>query len=189
MAPIKKTLAASLAALTLTSGGVLAASQAYANPTDAEPTAIEAQSTQNNQSHHRDHRGSGGEGTHERGAHERGPRGMRGPRGLKAIIELLDVTPQELRTARQDGKTLVEFAAEKGVSEQQLVDAIYEHMAERVAQAVSDGYITQEKADEKLSDAKERITERINQDPSQRPEHHERKGFAPRGSNSEETPE
>lgn len=85
--------------------------------------------------------------------HGRGPGGGRGLGlvGLQAAAEALDMTTDELITALQSGKTLEELASEAGVELQDVQDAIQaareEELRTRIEQAVSDGTITQEKAD------------------------------------------
>jgi hypothetical protein len=85
--------------------------------------------------------------------HGRGPGGGRGlgPVELQVAAEALDMTTDELITALQSGKTLEELASEAGVELQDVQDAIQaareEELRTRIEQAVSDGTITQEKAD------------------------------------------
>ncbi len=87
---------------------------------------------------------------------ERGPSGPRGGRGLdgaalEAVANVLNMSSDDLSAALEDGKTLQELADEAGVDMQDVKDAIgavrAESMRERIAQAVEDGTMTQEKAD------------------------------------------
>jgi hypothetical protein len=85
--------------------------------------------------------------------HDHGPgkgRGL-GLVGLQAAAEALDMTTDELITALRSGKTLEEIATEAGVELQAVQDAIQaahqEELRARIEQAVSDGTMTQEKAD------------------------------------------
>jgi hypothetical protein len=78
--------------------------------------------------------------------------GMMGPRmggfGLsKAITDLLGLTPGQLLDARAAGKTLLDIAKDKGITEQQLVDAIVADHKTTLDQAVKDSKMTQEQAD------------------------------------------
>ncbi|SOD97859.1 hypothetical protein [Blastococcus haudaquaticus] len=85
--------------------------------------------------------------------------------GLAAAADALGMTEEELRTAlEQEGTTLADVAEEQGVDVGTLVDALVEAQQERIAEAVEDGQLTQEEADERLADLKERITERVNSD-------------------------
>jgi hypothetical protein len=85
-----------------------------------------------------------------------GPGGSHGGRGLdgaalEAVAEALDMRTDELSAALEEGKTLHELADEAGVDVQEIFDAMSalraESMRERIAQAVEDGTMTQEKAD------------------------------------------
>jgi len=90
---------------------------------------------------------------------ERGPGGPGGPHGgrsldgaaLDAVAGVLDMSTDELSTALEGGQTLQDLADEAGVDLQEIKDALNavraESMRERIAQAVEDGTMTQEKAD------------------------------------------
>jgi hypothetical protein len=84
-----------------------------------------------------------------------------------AIADLLGMTTDELRAALSEGNTLAEIAAQQGVDVADLVDVIMTNMAERLAEAVDDGALTQERADAILANAEERITAFLN---GERPE-------------------
>ncbi|MEW5827424.1 MAG: hypothetical protein AB1846_00925 [Chloroflexota bacterium] len=89
----------------------------------------------------------------------RGPGGPGGHPGghpltdaeLEAVAAVLDMSTDDLSAALADGKTLDYLAGEAGVDLQEIRDALQavhaEAMRERIAQAVADGSITQEKAD------------------------------------------
>lgn len=62
--------------------------------------------------------------------------------------QVLGLTTDELRDQLRGGMTLAEVAADQGVERQTLVDALVASATERLAQAVTDGKITQERADE-----------------------------------------
>ncbi len=86
--------------------------------------------------------------------HGRGPGGRGGGlslTGLQVAAEKLGMTTDELITALQSGKTLEQIAQEKGVDYATIQTAIQEQQqAEfrtRIQQAVTDGTMTQEKAD------------------------------------------
>jgi polyhydroxyalkanoate synthesis regulator phasin len=83
--------------------------------------------------------------------------------GLDAAAEALGMTEDELHSALEaDGATLATVAEDRGVAVQTLIDALVTATRERAAQAVTDGKITQEQADEWLADVQERVTERVN---------------------------
>jgi hypothetical protein len=86
--------------------------------------------------------------------HGRGPgdgRGALGGAGLEAAAEVLGMTTDELTAALQAGKTLEQLAEEAGVDLQNVQDAMQAarevELSQRIEQAVTDGTISQEKAD------------------------------------------
>jgi len=64
-----------------------------------------------------------------------------------AITKLLGMTQEQILAERQAGKTLADLAKEKGVTDQQLIDAMLAGRQEAIAQAVTDGRLTQAQAD------------------------------------------
>ncbi len=105
-----------------------------------------------------------------------GPRGMDkgfiGPRGgfmgrggeslIGMVAEELDMSVQDLMAELQDGKTLAEVASQNGVDVQAIADAYLAQLEEHLAQAVTDGKITQNQADWMLEQAKERVPDQLN---------------------------
>ena len=82
---------------------------------------------------------------------------------LSTAATALGMTEDELRTALEtDGTTLADVAGDQGVEVDALVDALVTAQQERIADAVEDGRLTQEQADERLADLEERVTERVN---------------------------
>jgi hypothetical protein len=61
---------------------------------------------------------------------------------INDLAEFLGISREELTGSLQSGKTIVQIAAEKGISEQQLVDFMAEKYSERIEQKVADGKIT-----------------------------------------------
>ena len=100
----------------------------------------------------------------EAGIGDRGGHGG-GHLGFEAAATALDMTEDELRTALEvDGTTLADVAEAQGVAVGTLVGALVTAAQEDIAQAVEDGNLTQEQADERLADLEERVTERVNSD-------------------------
>jgi len=64
-----------------------------------------------------------------------------------AVADLLDMTPAELHQELSAGKTLSEVATEKGVSDDDLIEAIIAAHKEAIEQAVADGRITEDQAE------------------------------------------
>ncbi len=84
---------------------------------------------------------------------------------LSTAATALDMTEDELREAlRADDTSLADVAGQQGVEVATLVDALVTAQQERIDQAVEDGDLTQERADERLADLEERVTERVNSD-------------------------
>lgn len=105
---------------------------------------------------------------------ERGPRGRRGHHqnraaNAEATAGLIGIDVEDLRTALQDGQTLADVAEANGVDPQTIIDAKVDQKAERLATAVADGNLTEEEAAEKLANATERITTRVNEGRPDRP--------------------
>ncbi len=85
----------------------------------------------------------------------------RGP-DLAAAAEALGMSEEGLRTALQaDGATLAGVAEDQGVAVGTLVQALVAAEQERIAEAVADGRLSQEEADERLADLEQRVTERV----------------------------
>lgn len=103
-------------------------------------------------------------------AHRRGPRGHKGLVG-DAVSEILGLTTDELRAALQEGKTLVEIAAEQGISETDLVRKLVEQASAKLDELVASGDITSEMAAEKKAGLEERISNAVNADPADRHRH------------------
>jgi polyhydroxyalkanoate synthesis regulator phasin len=100
-----------------------------------------------------------------------GGRGGHGPgMDLSVAAETLGLSEEDLRTALEaDGATLAQVAEDQGVEVDALVDALVAAGEERIADAVADGRITQEEADERLADLEARITERVESSMPERP--------------------
>ena len=94
----------------------------------------------------------------ERG-HVRGPRGFSGGADL---AEILGIDQADLREAIAGGQSLADVAAEQGVDTQDLIDAIVDAAEERVAGALEEGRLDQDKADEILANAEERAEDLVN---------------------------
>lgn len=95
-----------------------------------------------------------------------------GPRGaqLKDAVEALGVTPQELRTALESGKSLADVAATKGISRDALVAKLVTAAKTHLAEEVTEGDLTQAQADARLADLTTRIGQLV-----------DRKGLPERG--------
>ena len=95
-----------------------------------------------------------------------GPGGARGPAGRLALdtaADTLGMTEDELRTALQEnGASLASVAEAQGVAVDDLVAALGQAARDHVAEEVAEGDLTQEEADQRLTDLETRITDRVN---------------------------
>ena len=64
-----------------------------------------------------------------------------------AISSLLGMTPEQIYDARAAGKTLSDLAKSKGITDQQLIDAMLAGQRSVIEQAVQAGQLTQAQAD------------------------------------------
>lgn len=99
-------------------------------------------------------------------------------RHLEAAAEAIGIEADALREALQGGQTMAQVAEANGVEVQAVVDALVADRTERIDQAVADGRLPQEEADEKKANLEERITALVN---GERPE-----GAPPRDEGDEE---
>jgi hypothetical protein len=84
--------------------------------------------------------------------------------GLDTAAEALGITEDELRDALQDGQTIAEVASDQGVEVQTVIDALVAAATSRIDEAVADGDITQDEADDLKADLEERMTDLVNRD-------------------------
>ncbi len=80
----------------------------------------------------------------------------------EAVQELLGLSAEELREQLRSGSTLGDIATAQGVDPQDVVDAIVAEMTERVDAAVADGKLDADAAAEKLAEAEQRVSDRVN---------------------------
>jgi polyhydroxyalkanoate synthesis regulator phasin len=85
--------------------------------------------------------------------------------GPDVLAESLGIDEEALHDALRDGRTIAEVAEEQGVDVQDVVDAIVAAHQERLDEAVADGDLTQEDADELMAGAEERATAFVNGEP------------------------
>lgn len=100
-----------------------------------------------------------------RGGHEGGPGGGReGGAGVSRdqLAQFLGVTTQQLETD-QNGKSLAQVAQAYGKSRDQLIQFITTTAQQQLAAAVTAGRITQQQADQRLSDLKARVGQMVDQ--------------------------
>ncbi|HJN93018.1 MAG TPA: hypothetical protein QGF05_09890 [Dehalococcoidia bacterium] len=77
---------------------------------------------------------------------------------INFFADILGVEPGEIASTLQAGGTLAEVAEEAGVDPDALVSAMLAELSSRLDQAVTDGNLTQDEADDKIAQATERAT-------------------------------
>lgn len=87
--------------------------------------------------------------------------GGRGP-GFAAAAKAVGISESALRTAVQSGQTIADVARAKGVDVTTVIDAIVTEMNSHLADAVSNGRLTQAQADAMKADASARATDLVN---------------------------
>jgi hypothetical protein len=93
-----------------------------------------------------------------------GPR-LGGPENslIAVAAEQLGMTPQELLTELQSGKTMADVAAEKDVALETIVEAFITPRTERLQELVDNGQLTQEQADAQIELMRANVTARLNE--------------------------
>jgi ribosomal protein S20 len=89
-----------------------------------------------------------------------GPRGH-GPK-LDAAAKALGVSTDDLRGQLRDGKTIAQVADDRNVDKQKVIDAMVADATDHIDQAVKDGKLTADQANERKSGLKDRITTLVN---------------------------
>jgi hypothetical protein len=106
--------------------------------------------------------GGGMRGLGKGGVHVGGPvLGRLGDNLLSVAAEQLDMTLTDLLDALQDGSTIVGLAEEAGVETQAIVDAYLDGVRANVAEAVSEGRMTQVQADYYLEQVESRVIDQL----------------------------
>ena len=80
---------------------------------------------------------------------------------LEGVVEILDITEDELKNALGDGSTLAEVAEANGLSSDDLIAELIVLAQTTLDEAVADGAITQEQADSMLARITEMLPEAI----------------------------
>jgi polyhydroxyalkanoate synthesis regulator phasin len=81
---------------------------------------------------------------------------------LSVAAETLGLSEEDLRTALEaDGASLASVAGDRGVAVDDVVAALVQAAQERLDDAVADGRLTQEEADERAADLETRVTDLV----------------------------
>ena len=81
---------------------------------------------------------------------------------LSIAADQLGMKLTDLLTELQDGKSIADVAAEKGVDTQVIVDACLAQIKANLDEAVTAGRITQKQADYQLQQMEQRVTDQLN---------------------------
>ena len=82
-----------------------------------------------------------------------------GPLDLSVLTDVLGMSEDDLRSAlAEDGASLASVAQEQGVAVEDVVAALQAAAEERIEEAVADGRITRERADQIIADLPGRLT-------------------------------
>ena len=113
-----------------------------------------------------------------------------GPRGaghlIDTIAEALEMEPGDIAAQVQDGSTLAEIIEANGGDLEAITAELIDGQTEHINQAVVDGMLTQEEADEKLADLETHIDELLNGEFEVREGGRGRGPRGPRGDNAPE---
>ncbi len=93
-----------------------------------------------------------------------------GGTNLDVVSKLLGLTTEQIRTLRQEGKSLVQIAATKGVNEDALVKALLAARNEVIQKKVAAGVLTKEQADLMLKQMEQRMHQAVNRTTTGQPE-------------------
>ncbi|PJF29613.1 MAG: hypothetical protein CUN52_07485, partial [Phototrophicales bacterium] len=81
---------------------------------------------------------------------------------MEAVVTETGLEPQAILQQLRDGSTLADIITANGGSVDNVIAVALGNVQERIAQAVENGNLTQERADELLASAETRITEWMN---------------------------
>lgn len=81
---------------------------------------------------------------------------------VDTAVEILGIDAETLRDELRSGSSLAEIAEANGVDPQTLIDALVAEAEAMLDQAVADGRIDADRAEERRTDLEERITARVN---------------------------
>lgn len=82
--------------------------------------------------------------------------------GNAELLSLLKIDQAALQQEHQSGKSLVEIAEERGISEQQVMDVILEQRAANIDSALAAGRITKERAEEIKTALTDQVKQMVN---------------------------
>src|SRR5436189_158568 len=109
---------------------------------------------------------SGGSGAS--GAAQQGRRGHGARLALRTAAPTIGVSVADLKQARKNGKSIAQVAKDHNKSVDDVVNAIVKQATSDIDQAVKDGKLDSEKADQIKQKLPDRVTQLVNREPKQR---------------------
>lgn len=88
-----------------------------------------------------------------------------GPGIIEEVLKRLNLSEDELKTYWDEGKTLLDYAQDKGISKEKLIETFKEVINEKLNQLVSEGKITETEKENFLQDIDARIENFITKTP------------------------
>ena len=93
----------------------------------------------------------------------RGPHGRHGPHpDLSVAANAIGISEADLRTALESGQSIADVANAHGVDPQTVIDALVADAKAKLADAVTNGDLTQAQADARSADLEQDITDMVN---------------------------
>ncbi|TBL81362.1 hypothetical protein [Paenibacillus thalictri] len=139
----KKMITGTIAASLLIGGAAFVQNQAFADTTSTSSTQTKADA---------------------RAQKDHAPRKDAGYRGINIFKEaatILNTDEKSIMEALKSGKTLVQFAQDKGVTEDALLQKLSDAESAAITQAVTDGKLTQEQADKQTANLADRLKKMV----------------------------
>lgn len=87
---------------------------------------------------------------------------------MQTAADTIGISPEQLRDQLKSGKSVAQVATDNNVEPQKVVDAIVAKVNAKIDQAVTDGKLTQEQADQMKSKAPQRVSELVDRTWGQR---------------------
>ena len=100
--------------------------------------------------------------------------------GSKAVADFLGMTQQDLTAALRSGKSLAQIASDHGKSRADLKAAIVSNTQTALSKAVTDGKMTQQRADEIVKNLQSNVDKIIDQTHTQKQERAPKQNGAPK---------
>jgi len=95
------------------------------------------------------------------GGHRGGPGALIGE-GLDVVATTLGITPDEVRTALENGQSLADLAVSKGKTAQDVIDAVVAEATTKINAQVTAGHLTQAQADQLIAGLTTGVTAFVN---------------------------